>query len=154
MLYNIAWFLVKVFLSLFGPVKVHQRDKLPDDEGVLIACTHTGWVDILWLGVAIFPIRILYMAKQELFDSAFLTSAVTGLNAFPVDRPNPGPSSIKQPVRLIKDGKLVRIVPRGTRTSADVPLRRGAVTIAAHAKTKIIPAAYVGAYTSKELFRF
>ncbi|HLR64144.1 MAG TPA: 1-acyl-sn-glycerol-3-phosphate acyltransferase [Pseudogracilibacillus sp.] len=154
MLYNIAWFLVKVFLSLFGPVKVHQRDKLPDDEGVLIACTHTGWVDILWLGVAIYPIRIHYMAKKELFDSAFLKWLMNGLNAFPVDRENPGPSSIKQPVRLIKDGKVVGIFPSGTRTSEDVPLKRGAVTIAAHAKTKIIPAAYVGPNNFKELFRF
>lgn len=154
MLYNIAWFVVKIFLSLFGPIKVHHKEKLKKDEGYLIACTHTGWVDILWLGVAIFPIRIHYMAKKELFDSAFLKWLIGGLNAFPVDRENPGPSSIKQPVKLIKDGKVVGIFPSGTRTSEDVPLKRGAVTIATHAKTEIVPAAYVGPNNFKELFRF
>src|SRR5699024_1924266 len=75
-------------------------------------------------------------------------------NAFPVDRENPGPSSIKTPMRLIKDGKIVGIFPSGTRSSEDVPLKRGAVTIASYAKSPIIPAAYVGPNNFKELFRF
>src|SRR5690625_7442902 len=76
------------------------------------------------------------------------------LNAFTVDRESPGPSSIKQPMRLIKEGKVVGIFPSGTRTSEDVPLKRGAVTIANYAKSPIVPAAYVGPNNFKELFRW
>lgn len=154
MVYTFAGYLVKIILSIFGPLRVHHKEKIPKDEGVLIACTHTGWVDILWLGVSILPMKIHYMAKKELFQSAGLKWLMEHLNAFPVDRENPGPSSIKQPVRLMKDGKIVGIFPSGTRTSEDVPLKRGAVTIATHAKAKIIPAAYVGPNNFKELFRF
>src|SRR5699024_9213076 len=153
--YYIAGYALKVFLTIFGgPIKVFGREKLPKNDGYVIACTHTGWVDILWLGISILPLKINYMAKKELFESKGLKWLMEHLNAFPVDRENPGPSSIKTPMRLIKDGKIVGIFPSGTRSSEDVPLKRGAVTIASYAKSPIIPAAYVGPNNFKELFRF
>ena len=154
MVYYIAAYLLKIILSLFGFLKVFNRDKLPQKDGFLIACTHTGWVDILWLGVSILPMKVHYMAKKELFESGFLRWLMNRLHAFPVDRENPGPSSIKKPVRLIKNGETVGVFPSGTRTSEDVSLKRGAVTIASHAKCPIVPAAYVGPNNFKELFQF
>ena len=50
-------------------------------------------------------------------------SILTSLNAFPVDRENPGPSTLKRPVNLLKD-KTVGIFPTGHRTSAEgAPLK-------------------------------
>ncbi len=154
MIYYLAGYLLKLFLSLFGFLKVYQKENLPKDKGYVIACTHTGWVDILWLGVSILPIKVNYMAKKELFQSAFLKWLMENLKAFPVDRENPGPSSIKTPMRLIKEGEIVGIFPSGTRTSEDVPLKRGAVTIASYSKAPIVPAAYVGPNNFKELFNW
>src|SRR5690625_1839675 len=154
MVYYIAGYALKLFLSLFGFLKVYQKENLPKEEGYVIACTHTGWVDILWLGISILPTKVHYMAKKELFQSGFLKWLMENLNAFPVDRENPGPSSIKTPMRLIKDGEIVGIFPSGTRTSEDVPLKRGAVTIASYAKAPIVPAAYVGPNNFSELFRW
>lgn len=154
MVYYIAGYALKIFLSLFGFLKIYQKEKIPRDQGYVLACTHTGWVDILWLGVSLLPTQVHYMAKKELFESKLLNWLMVHLNAFPVDRENPGPSSIKTPVRLIKDKKIIGIFPSGTRTTEDVPLKRGAVTIASHAKAPIVPAAYVGPNTFKELFRF
>jgi len=151
-MYGFARHLVKVILSLFGFLKIYDKDKLPEDEGYVLACTHTGWVDILWLGIAVYPTHVHYMAKKELFKTKFLNWLMTGLNAFPVDRDNPGPSSIKTPMKLIKEDKVVGIFPSGTRTSDDVPLKRGAVTIAMYSKSPIVPAAYVGPNNFKELF--
>lgn len=154
MIYNIAGYGLKIFLSIFGFLKVFQKEKVPKEQGFVLACTHTGWVDILWLGVSLLPTQINYMAKKELFESSFLNWLMVHLNAFPVDRENPGPSSIKTPVRLIKDKQIIGIFPSGTRTTEDVPLKRGAVTIASHAKAPIVPAAYVGPNNFKELFRW
>ncbi|HLR22596.1 MAG TPA: lysophospholipid acyltransferase family protein [Pseudogracilibacillus sp.] len=154
MVYYIAGYGLKIFLSIFGFLKVKHKEKLPENEGFVIACTHTGWVDILWLGISILPLKIHYMAKKELFESGFLNWLMNALNAFPVDRENPGPSSIKTPVRLIKSGEIVGVFPSGTRTSEDVPLKRGAVTIASHAKCKIVPAAYDGPNNFKELLKW
>ena len=154
MVYNICAYALKIILSIFGFLKIYNKDKLPKDEGYVLACTHTGWIDILWLGISMLPLQVHYMAKKELFESKFLNWLMVKLNAFPVDRENPGPSSIKTPIRLIKNGKIIGIFPSGTRTTEDVPLKRGAVTIASHAKAPIVPAAYVGPNNFSELFRF
>src|SRR5690625_4621663 len=154
MVYYIAGYALKLFLGLFVFLKVYQKENLPENTGYVIACTHSGWVDILWLGISILPTKVHYMAKKELFQSGFLKWLMDGLNAFPVDRENPGPSSIKIPMRLIKEGEIVGIFPSGTRTSEDVPLKRGAVTIASYAKASIVPAAYVGPNNFKELFKW
>lgn len=154
MVYYIAGYLCQIILSIFGILKVFEKENLPRDKGYVIACTHTGWVDILWLGVSILPTKVYYMAKKELYATAFLRWLMKSLNTFPVDRENPGPSSIKMPIRLIKEGKVVGIFPSGTRSSEDVPLKRGAVTIASRAKAPIVPAAYVGPNNFRELLRW
>lgn len=154
MVYYIAGYGLKIFLSLFGFLKIYQKENVPQDKGFVLACTHTGWVDILWLGVSILPTKVYYMAKKELFEGGFVKWLMIHLNAFPVNRENPGPSSIKQPVKLIKSGKIVGIFPSGTRTTEDVPLKRGAVTIATYAKSPIVPAAYTGPNNFGELLKF
>lgn len=155
MIYYTVGYLLKAILSIFGgPIRIMHKRRIVSDEGYIIACTHTGWVDILWLGIAVLPTKIHFMAKKELFESAFVRWLMKALNAFPVDRDNPGPSSIKTPVKLIKDKQVVGIFPSGTRTSEDVPLKRGAVTIANYAKAPIVPAAYVGPNNFKEFFQF
>lgn len=155
-MYYFAGYFSKIILSIFGRLKVYGREHLPNEEseGYVIACTHTGWVDILWLGISILPLKIHYMAKMELFKGGPLKWLMEKLNAFPVNRESPGPSAIKIPRRLIRDGKIVGIFPSGTRTSEDVPLKRGAVTIASHAKAPIVPAAYVGPNNFSDLFKF
>src|SRR5699024_9085809 len=113
--------LLKLLLNLFGTIKIYNKEKIPEKDGYVLACTHTGWVDILWLGVSLLPTKIHYMAKKELFETKFLNWLMNGLNAFPVDRENPGPSSIKHPRELIKDGEIVGIFPSGTRTTEEAP---------------------------------
>jgi 1-acyl-sn-glycerol-3-phosphate acyltransferase len=74
------------------------------------------------------------------------------LNAFPVDRANPGPSVLKSPSRLLAQGEIVGIFPSGTRIEEKTALKQGAITIVSRSKVPIIPAAYVGPNSFKELF--
>jgi len=61
--------LVKLILKLSGSkARVYDEHNLPKDGGFIIACTHTGYVDILNLGVAVLPREIHFMAKKQLFD--------------------------------------------------------------------------------------
>lgn len=144
MLYRFAAFVVKIFLSIFGRIKIYHKERLPKSGGYVIACTHTGWVDILWLGIATMPTKLHFMAKKELFENGFTRWLLTNLKAFPVNRENPGPSAIKIPKKLLKEGEVIGIFPSGTRTQEDVPLKRGAVTIAMTSNVPLVPAAYVG----------
>ncbi|MBY7142104.1 1-acyl-sn-glycerol-3-phosphate acyltransferase [Virgibacillus sp. NKC19-3] len=152
-MYTFAANLLKIILGLFGRLNVYQKENIPQSGGFVIACTHTGWVDILWLGVSVLPIKIHYMAKKELFQTRFLKWLMQTLHAFPVDRENPGPSTIKTPRRLLAENKVVGIFPSGTRTSEETPLKRGAVTIAGHSNVPIVPVAYDGPNNFKDLLK-
>lgn len=144
-MYKLAANIVKVFLMMNGSkAKVYGQENLPAEGGYVIACTHNGYVDILNLGVSIYPREIHFMAKKQLFDMKGLGWLIKRLNAFPVDRENPGPSVIKIPRQLIKQGKVVGIFPSGTRSSENTDLKAGAITIAQLAKAQIVPAAYIG----------
>lgn len=137
--------LVSGILKVNGAkAKVYGVENLPKEGGFVIACTHNGYVDILNLGVSVLPREIHFMAKKQLFEIKGLGWLIDKLNAFPVDRENPGPSVIKIPRQLIKEGKIVGIFPSGTRSAENSDLKQGAVTIAQLAKAQIVPAAYVG----------
>ncbi len=151
-MYNVAAHTCRFLLKKRGKLCVRNREYLPTDTGFVIACSHKGWVDVVALGTAVLPHQIHFMAKKELFNHILTSNVLKKLNAFPVDRSNPGPSSIKIPIKLAKEGHIVGIFPSGTRTEEDVPLKKGAVTIASMAKVPIVPAAYKGPANVKELF--
>ena len=146
--------LVNGILSVNGAkAKIYGIENVPKEGGFVIACTHNGYIDILNLGVSMLPREIHFMAKKQLFDMKGLGWLIKNLNAFPVDRENPGPSVIKIPRQLIKEGKIVGIFPSGTRSSENSELKAGAVTIAQLAKSQIVPAAYIGPKNAKGVFK-
>lgn len=152
-MYKFCANVVKFILALTrSKARVYEKQRLPKEGGYIIACTHTGYVDILNLGVSVLPREVHFMAKKQLFDIKGLGWLITKLNAFPVDRDNPGPSVIKIPSQLIKEGKVVGIFPSGTRNAEGTDLKQGAITIAQLAKAQIVPAAYIGPNTLGELF--
>lgn len=133
--------LVKMAKSLY----VIGKENIPKDNKYVVTCTHESYNEVIMLGMALVPNEIHYMAKKELFNNKWFGQFFTSLNAFPVDRENPGPSTLKRPVNLLKENKTVGIFPTGHRTSAEgAPLKRGASTIAMLGKAPILPAAYVG----------
>jgi len=152
--YKLVANIVKVILKLMGSkARVYGEENLPKEGGYIIACTHTGYVDILNLGVAMYPQEIHFMAKKQLFEMKGLGWLIEHLNAFPVDRDNPGPSVIKIPSQLLKEGKVVGIFPSGTRNSEGTDLKQGAITIAQLAKAQIVPVAYVGARNAGDVMK-
>lgn len=151
-LYYFAANVIKVFLRMFGKITVYNKQVLPNQGPYVIACTHTGWVDIFYLGITLLPSNIHYMAKKQLFEIKGLAWLLKKLNAFPVDRDNPGPSVLKIPNRLLSKGEIVGIFPSGTRTKEQIALKQGAITIAQRSEVPIIPVVYMGPNNLKELF--
>ncbi|WP_062107498.1 lysophospholipid acyltransferase family protein [Bacillus niameyensis] len=135
--------LAKMLLRGIGEIEIKNKNIIPSEGSYIVTCTHKGWLDVVILGICL-PHPIHFMAKQELFKNKIVASFLSKINAFPVNRENPSPSSIKVPIKLLKSGEVVGIFPSGTRTVEDVSLKRGAVTIANLAQVPIIPAAYEG----------
>lgn len=151
-LYYFIAYILKIFLRVFGKIDVYNIKTLPTNGPYVIACTHTGWVDVIYLGTILLPSKIHYMAKKQLFYNGILSWLLKKLNAFPVDRNNPGPSVLKIPKRLLSKGEIIGIFPSGTRTNEQIALKQGAITIAQHSNVPIIPVAYQGPDNLKELF--
>lgn len=66
MLYDFGARVVNVFLTINGSkAKVYGKENLPKNEGYIVACTHNGYIDILNLGLSIYPRQIHFMAKNN-----------------------------------------------------------------------------------------
>ncbi|AJI25695.1 1-acyl-sn-glycerol-3-phosphate acyltransferase (plasmid) [Priestia megaterium] len=137
--------------SMNGHMNVVNKDKLPQNEPFIVVCTHKSWIDVVCLGIALYPTPIHFMAKKELFNKVFIKKLLKKLNAFPVDRGNPGPSVLKIPLQLLKKKQVVGIFPSGTRNSEEKALKNGAIHIASRASVPIIPAVYIGPHTIRDL---
>ncbi|MCE4956355.1 lysophospholipid acyltransferase family protein [Macrococcoides caseolyticum] len=137
---TLIYFVTNIILR---KVKVLGKDNVPKNEAFIVTCNHRSMVEIIILAMALYPREIHYMAKQELFKGKVLDRFFKSCNAFPVNRDNPGPSTLKIPVKLIKENKIVGIFPSGRRVD-NAPMKKGAATIAVMSKSKIIPAAYIG----------
>ncbi|WP_052016159.1 lysophospholipid acyltransferase family protein [Halalkalibacter hemicellulosilyticus] len=146
---------MKIILVVFGGgIRTINRNHLAKKHnGYVVVCTHKTWIDVVALGIAMKPTPLYYMAKKELFKSKFTNWLFTSLHAFPVDRENPGPSTLKIPQKLIKKGKVVGIFPSGTRSVENTGLKRGAFVIAKRAGVPIVPAVYNGPTSLKGLFK-
>ena len=93
--------LVKMAKSLY----VIGKENIPKDNKYVVTCTHESYNEVIMLGMALVPNEIHYMAKKELFNNKWFGQFLTSLNAFPVDRENPGPSTLKRPVNLLKENE-------------------------------------------------
>ncbi|PEC48167.1 1-acyl-sn-glycerol-3-phosphate acyltransferase [Bacillus sp. AFS096315] len=143
------YWIVKVFRLL----KVEGKKNLPDNDKYVVTCTHSSWIDVIMLALAVYPTQVHFMAKKELFQTKFTDKFLRSINAFPVNRENPGPSTLKIPLKLLKEGKCIGIFPSGTRTNEEAPLKKGAVTISLKGMVPLVPAAYSGPTKISEFFK-
>lgn len=136
--------LLKALMSRFGRVTVNGAEHLDGTGGKVVVCNHVGWADPLWVGYSALPRTLHQMAKKELFDKPVVGWFVRSGGGFPIDRARPSAATIKQVISLVQAGKLVLIFPQGTRNRVQAEAKRGAATIALHAKSPVVPALYEG----------
>ncbi|GCE15972.1 lysophospholipid acyltransferase family protein [Tengunoibacter tsumagoiensis] len=133
-----------LIIPLFCRLHIVGHEHIPRRGAVVLTCNHQSWIDVIILAFAIRPRVVHYMAKQELLAYPILGPLLAAVHVFPVNREHPGPSAIKVPLALLKQGAMVGIFPTGTRTSEDVALKQGAITIAFRAQAPLITANYTG----------
>ena len=137
---------LKVIFERIGKPEVLNR---PDflrlsGTGAVIACNHVGWADSLWMAYAMYPRQLRHMSKQELFGSALSRWVLKHGGSVPIDRAGPSPSSIKNAVGILQHGEIILIFPSGTRSEESIAFKRGAATIALHARVPLVPAFFQG----------
>lgn len=141
-----------ILFIINGRSSYQGREKLPKEGNYVLVGPHLTWYDPIYFALAASPKEFMFMGKEELFKNPLLRFILTKVNAFPVNRENPGPSAIKTPVKALKNSDVSLIMfPSGTRYSDD--LKGGAALISKMAKVPIVPAVYQGPLTVGGLFK-
>ncbi|MCT6857756.1 MAG: 1-acyl-sn-glycerol-3-phosphate acyltransferase [Apilactobacillus sp.] len=151
MMYSFLKILSRIILyPINGAPTFKNKQRIPEGNYILVA-PHRTWFDPLYFALAASPKEFAFMAKKELFKNPFLKFVLVHANVLSVDRENPGPSVIKEPVKILQNSnKSLIIFPSGTRHSQD--LKGGATLIAKLSKKPLLPAVYQGPLTFKSLF--
>lgn len=143
MFYTFMRYLVGfIVLIINGKTNVQNREVLEDKTYIFVG-PHRTWWDPIFTALAVWPLRLSFMAKKELFNNFVLRFIMKHMHAFPVDRKNPQPSAIKIPVKYLKSGeRSLLMYPSGTRHSE--AMKGGVALIDKLTKVEIIPVVYQG----------
>jgi 1-acyl-sn-glycerol-3-phosphate acyltransferase len=122
-------------------------DRLPPEDGFVLAANHTSSLDPWPLGFPLWPKRqLFFMGKVELFNPVLGPLLKAG-GAFPIRRGERDVEAIETAVRLCREGKVVAMFPEGTRARKGLVKkfehrpRTGSARIALAAGVPLVPAA-------------
>ncbi|MGN0034780.1 MAG: lysophospholipid acyltransferase family protein [Coriobacteriales bacterium] len=125
---------------------MEHLDEIPEGKAAVIAANHACVLDPVLLVLAL-RFNVRFMAKEELFDSAFLAQALARVGAFPVKRGTADRRAVRRAVAAVRRGEYLGIFPEGTRIRCPDQERHnhaGAVMIARAADAPIVPVGIEG----------
>jgi 1-acyl-sn-glycerol-3-phosphate acyltransferase len=120
-------------------VQVRYRAPLPSPPFVL-AANHRSFLDPPILGI-LMASPLAYFARADLWRVPIIAQTLRIMHGIPVDRANPGLSSMRGAVERLRQGISVLVFPEGTRTRNGRlgTLRAGPVLFARRADVPLIP---------------
>lgn len=151
MLYRFACWLSKVFFTLFYKVTFVGAEDIPADKTLIVCSNHVSMLDMFLFGPRL-PMKIHFMAKQELFKIPLLRGIIKGLGAYPVKRGQGDLQAAKTTLKLLKEGKTIGIFPEGHRRNKSrekLKPKSGAILFSVEGDVQILP---VGIFGDFKLF--
>jgi 1-acyl-sn-glycerol-3-phosphate acyltransferase len=148
MLYRFACWLSNVFFALFYRTSVEGLENVPKDSTLIVCSNHISMLDMFLFGPRL-PMKIHFMAKQELFKIPVLKGILKSLGAYPVKRGHGDMQAAKTTLKLLKEGKTIGIFPEGHRRSKSrekLKPKSGAILFALEAGVQILPVGIFGNY--------
>lgn len=128
------------FMILY-PTKILHKERLKKGKAILTS-NHYSNVDAILINMK-FGARFRFLAKIELFKSKFMGYIMRCLGAIPVDRQKMTPSTYKEVMSVLKEGKKVFIFPEGTRNKEDTEkmndAKAGVIMFASKGDAEIVP---------------
>jgi 1-acyl-sn-glycerol-3-phosphate acyltransferase len=95
--------------------RVIGKEKLQVEGGALIVCNHASFIDPPIVGVA-FDEEIYFLARKSLMTNPIAKAVYLAWNSVPVDQDRPDMTSLKNIIKLLKQGQKVLVFPEGERT--------------------------------------
>ncbi len=136
------------FRILFFPTIV-GRERIPKEGAIILAGNHISSFDPL-LVITSNKRVIHFLGKIELFKTKFSSWFFHSVGVIPVDRKKKkNPEAMREAENVLKEGYVVGIFPEGTTRKGLKemrPFKFGAVAMAKHTGTKIVPFGITGSY--------
>ncbi len=149
---RIFYFFVKWFfficLKVYNRMTIRWKAPLPE-RNVIVIVNHSSNLDPVVMG-AVFPRRLRYLAKEELFGPLIFGGMIRALGAIPVrkqDSQSAG-TALRAFMNLLKDGENVLLFPEGGRSLDGKlqPLEGGAALIALKTGAPVVPVFIAGTF--------
>ncbi|MDP8215796.1 MAG: lysophospholipid acyltransferase family protein [Candidatus Kaelpia imicola] len=94
---------------------IEGKNNIPTGGAVIIASNHASFLDPILLGAA--SRRVLaFVAKEELFCLGLFSKLISSVGAFPIKREALSKSTIRQALRLLREGRALVVFPEGSRS--------------------------------------
>lgn len=152
--YRFLRVILRPLQMLVWPTKVIGAENAKKVKGALFTCNHYSKMDSMIPYFVLFKKEAHALAKYELFINPVAGWFLHRMGAIPVRRGEADIESVKQVLRVLKDGKQLLIFPEGTRnkegTQHMAEFKTGTARFAIKAKVPVVPMIY---YQSPKAFR-
>jgi 1-acyl-sn-glycerol-3-phosphate acyltransferase len=139
-----VWTWIRSLLSIVTSRDVRGQENIPRDGGLILTCNHFSVGDPPIL-TGIFPRRIVWMAKQELFDVPIFGTLYSMGGFIPVRRFEGDLRAIRRSQAALRRGHVLGMFPEGTRSGGRLGAGEpGTALIALRTGAPILPAAIWG----------
>jgi len=143
--YYVARAILKVLFFSLTSCQVKGKENIPDQGPVLVVANHLNLADPPLIGISLGR-KVIFMAKEELFRSRFLSYFIRSFGSFPVSRKQTDRQAIRQAKQVLAEGLVLAMFPEGKR-SRDAQLQpalSGSALIAYHSGAPILPVGITG----------
>lgn len=137
---------VRFLLRRICRVYDSELGEIPDKGPAVIAMNHINFLEVPLMFTHLKPRPVYGIVKKETWKSKILGFFGNSWEAIPVDRDNPGFSTMRKFREILCGKGMLLIAPEGTRSGTGT-LKRGnpgIVSIAMHSNAMIIPVAHYG----------
>ncbi|MFC1991218.1 lysophospholipid acyltransferase family protein [Chloroflexota bacterium] len=136
---------MRITLLLALRWQVRGKENIPDQGPLLIVANHLNLADPPLVGISLNR-KAMFMAKEELFRSRFLSYFISSIGAFPVHRGQPDRKALRQAERVLADGMALVMFPEASRSQNGQlqPAFPGSALIALRSGVPILPIGITG----------
>lgn len=146
--YNVVLKIFTLYSKVFYKYEVIGAENIPNEGNIILAANHKSNLDPIFVASAIKNRKVATIGKKELFDNKILAAILDKLCVIPIDRDNPGISTIKTILKKLKEGYAIGIFPEGTRVKGNEfgEAKAGLALFAVKGKASVVPISIISNY--------
>lgn len=147
MFYRFGRAIIKLLNLILYNIHVEGEENIPETGGVVLCPNHISNYDPLAVATHM-KRQVHFLAKAELYKNFIVRKVLLAVGTIPVDRGKVSLETLKESLRVLKNGEILGIFPEGTRVKNGERKKpmEGFVVFALKTKSPILPVHIEGEY--------